>query len=52
MTNLPKPLPLHFIAEHNIMWCGMSLWLVRVICLVVSPPSLLHTLSLLTGGSE
>lgn len=47
MTNLPKPSALCFVAERFIIGCGASLWLVRLICLAVSPPSHLPTPSLL-----
>lgn len=31
------------VAEHDIIWHGISLCLVQVISQVVSPPNLLHT---------
>ena len=52
MTNLPNLTPLCFIAEHYIIRQEISPWLVQVICLVASPPNLLHILNLLIEGTE
>ena len=52
MANLPKPPPLCFISEHDVIWHGVSLWFVRVICPVVSPPNLLCTPQSLHWGGR
>jgi len=47
--------PLLFLlpAEHDFTWHGIPLWIVQVICLVVSPPNSLCTPpSLFTGGGQ
>lgn len=41
--------PLRFFAKYGVVRCGISLWLVWVICVVVTLPKLLHTPNLLTG---
>lgn len=38
MAHLPKHPPVHFVAEHDIIWHGISFCLVCDICLFVSPP--------------
>ena len=43
MANFPELSLLPFIAEHAVIRYGICFWLVWIICLVVSPPNLLHT---------
>lgn len=43
MANFHKPPVFRFIVECDILWYGISIWLVWVICLVVPPPNLLCT---------
>jgi len=44
MANPLKAFLFPFIAEPDVMWYGISLWIVQDICLVMSPPSPLCSL--------
>lgn len=41
MFNPPDPLLFHFIADHDVIWYGISLLLVWATCPVMPPPRLL-----------
>lgn len=51
LHNSLNPLFYPFIAEHDITWRGTSCWLVRLLCLVMSPPNLWLTPRPFTRGA-
>ena len=38
---LSRPTPPHLYTEHDVLWCGISLWLLRVSCPGYAPSQLL-----------
>jgi len=47
-----EKLTLHFIAEHNVKWHGISLWSVGVSCPSCVPPQPLAHPSQLSGAAQ